>query len=185
MHDDPRTSTMVLIQGPWPDPSKGGDGSNTAAGYNPAEPPLRWQSDPDHVRRFEHRPPRGFSMKLAENVEVAGISRPDSSATAEAFMRGTGHDLRLERDPDNAFDPNAIKVMALWRDHAGAPVREAQIGWLPADLARQIAEVAADRPLAAVLRVMFLPRPDASPGLRFDIWQPRGGKRIWSWKRAF
>jgi hypothetical protein len=175
---------MVLIKGPWPEPRRQAGASADPPGYNPAEPPLRWQSDPEHIRRFEHRPPKGFSMKLAENVEVAGISRPETSASAVAFMRGTGHDLRLERDPGNAFDANAIKVIALWRDHAGAEVREAQIGWVPADLARQIAEVAPERPLAVALRVMFLPRPGNSPGLRFDIWQPRGGKRIWNWRHA-
>jgi hypothetical protein len=176
---------VVLIQGPWPDPRRKGDVSQPAPPYNPAEPPLRWQADLPHVRRFEHRPPKGFSMKLAENVEVAGISRDETSSVAAAFMRGVGHDLRLERDPKNEFDSNAIKVIALWRDHAGGDIREEQVGWIPADLARQIAEVAPDRPFAVALRVMFLPRPGNSPGLRFDIWQPRGGKRIWSWSRTY
>ncbi len=175
---------MVLIQGPWPEPTPRNQASNGAPEYNPAEAPQRWQADPDHVRRFNHRPPKGFSMKLAENVEVAGISRPETSAAAAAFMRGVGHDLRLDRDPGNAFDEHAIKVIALWRDHAGGELKQAQIGWLPADLARQVAEVAAGRPLAVALRVMFLPREGNSPGLRFDIWQQRGGKRIWNWKRA-
>jgi hypothetical protein len=46
-----------------------------------------------------------------------------------------------------------------------------------------IAEAVPDKRLGATLRVMFLPRQGYSPGLRFDIWQPRGGKRLWYERR--
>jgi hypothetical protein len=134
--------------------------------------------DPAHVVRFDQLPPRWLPTKLAEYVEVAGISQPDARAAAEAFCAGEQQYLELERDPDNAFDPNSIKVIGVWTESGTKTERREQIGWMPRALAAMIATAAPEAPLAATVRVVFLPRPDAGPGLRFDVWQPRGGKRL-------
>jgi hypothetical protein len=175
---------MVLIRGPWPERDPPKEPVNEAeAEYDAARPGIRYFDDPKHIRRFDHRPPKGLPSKLVENVEVAGVSHEPWRQNIEMYMRGREHGLALERDPDNAIDPNSIKVIGIWRDAESGEIRRLQIGWVPGPLARMIAEAVPDKRLGATLRVMFLPRQGYSPGLRFDIWQPRGGKRLWYERR--
>jgi len=169
---------MVIIRGPWPERGDRSGNSTSGGEYNAARPAERYFDHPPHVRRFTHKPSKGLPAKLADNVEVAGISRDPWHENAQAFMGGEDLGLDLERDPANEIDPNSIKVIGVWRDRESGEVRRAQIGWVPAPLAKQIGEVAPDVRLGATLRVVFLPRRGYSPGLRFDIWQPRGGRRL-------
>ena len=169
---------MVIIRGPWPEPESRSRDSKSGEQYNAATPAQRYFDDPPHLRRFTHRPPKGMPARLAENVEVADISGEPWHENAQAFMDGEELGLELERDPVNEIDPHSIKVIGIWRDRESGEIRRVQIGWVPAALARQIAEVAPDVRLGATLRVVFLPRRGYSPGLRFDIWQPRGGRRL-------
>jgi hypothetical protein len=167
---------MVVIRGPWPE--RPDDGAARAFEQEPAVPLARYFDDPPHVRRFRQTPPRGLPLKLTENVEAAGISREPWLSNATEFLAGEVLGIELERDPSNEIDPHSIQVFGVWRTKADSEIRRAQIGWVPAELARRIAETAPEARLGATLRVVFLPRPGYSPGVRFDIWQPRGGVRL-------
>jgi hypothetical protein len=145
---------MALIRGPWPERPAKRETQAQPPEYNPSELLPSWGGDPAHVRRFNHRPPKGFSMKLAENVEVAGISRPETSAAAAAFMRGVGHDS-ADRDPENA-STRTRSCYRLWRAHAGESWRNRSVGCH--GFARQIAEVA---PIALPRRSGDVPAQEA------------------------
>ncbi len=60
---------------------------------------------------------------------VAGAGRHHAEAIASSDAVAPGSPLELRRDPDNVHDPNAIAV------HAGG----AQVGWVPRDLAAELA----------------------------------------------
>jgi hypothetical protein len=62
---------------------------------------------------------------------VAGAGRHHADALAAEDV-GPGRPLELRRDPDNPHDPNAIAVHA-----AGG----AQVGWVPRELAAELAPV--------------------------------------------
>jgi len=167
---------MVIIRGPWPEhPERPQDPIEAAAeAESPPARLFRYSDDPRHVLRFTHGPPEGIDVRLEEFIEVAGISRPEARDSAEAFLKGDELRLELARDPDNPFDPNAIKVIGVWLDPISRVSRRAQIGWVPAAIAKRIAGRPAGGPIAATLRMGFLPHEGNSPGVRFDIWQPKG-----------
>jgi hypothetical protein len=74
---------------------------------------------------------------------VAGAARHHGEALASAALE-PGAALELRRDPGNEHDPNAIAVHA-----AGGGE---QVGWVPRELAEEIApELDARRPWAAVV----------------------------------
>jgi hypothetical protein len=105
-------------------------------------------------------------------VGVAGAGRHHSEALASDAV-ALGRPLELRRDPDNPHDPNAIAVHA---------VRGGQVGWVPRELASELApELDAGRPWSALaLReqrrsprdprhgLTMLLAPDAELELRVD-----------------
>lgn len=122
---------------------------------------------PPWVIRLDQSPPEGFTVCVAESVKVVGVQR--RRRQVESFVSGRNQRITLRREPDNPSDPNAIRVLGTWLDDEGHE-HTAELGYLPRDEAAVIAEVAPDKPLAATIQRMFLPRGDKSPGLRLDIW---------------
>ena len=122
--------------------------------------------------------PLGFTSLVAREVAVAGISKGSQRKAAKACIEGRDQKVELLKDPDNPHDPNAIRVVAHWRDKRGRWNSD-QIGWVPRDLARQIAEEIPDVELSARIRVMFPPGRGRSPGMRIEIARrpKRRGKR--------
>lgn len=116
------------------------------------------------------RPPAGMTRKLGHNVSVAGISQPEQQAAAVQFLsdESTACSLSLERDPHNEFDRNAIKVIGSWSDRKGI-AHTARLGWVPRDVAAEIASKARDGPLGACLQGYYPPRLWRSVGLRIDL----------------
>jgi hypothetical protein len=82
--------------------------------------------------RFLPPIPKGFQIYVA-NPSVAGISYRKQAALN--FANSSNQRLRLEREPDNAHDPNAIKIIGV--SQAG----EFLIGYVPREIAEQIADL--------------------------------------------
>lgn len=97
---------------------------------------------------------------VAEQVAVKGVSRHKHAAVV-ARSRNPG--VALVPEPDNAFDPNAIRVVG-YDDEK--PIGD--LGYLPAEISEQI--VGADV-IAATWNCIYPPGPgrDGS-GFRLDIW---------------
>ena len=85
--------------------------------------------------RFLPPIPEGMYVPFPDE-EVAGIQF--RIPAARAFAGGSDHALRLEREPGNRHDPNAIKVIAVSK---GWFFRQARhIGYVAAEVARMIAK---------------------------------------------
>ena len=86
---------------------------------------------------------------------------PGAHAIVQRLRQGTN--LFLARDPKDRYDPNAIMVI-----HA-APGRKSKIGYLPLDLAKELAPLMdagvniiarkAPNPLYGVCQVAYIPPP--------------------------
>jgi hypothetical protein len=88
------------------------------------------------------------------------------------MMEGARGFLRLERDPENEYDSNAIKVISHWQDSTGT-WHQGRIGWVPRNVAAKIAARAPERQLYAAIELLIPPRAFKSPGIRMDIWTHR------------
>ena len=74
--------------------------------------------------------PKGYQIFVKDTL-VAGISfRKDD---ALRFINGSNQTLELEREPNNAIDKNAIKVIGV------TPSARSFVGYVPKDVAEQIA----------------------------------------------
>lgn len=136
---------------------------------------FRRPGDSPHVIRINQHPPKGLPRKLAEYVEVAGISRDEARINAERFIAGTNRRIELERDPTNTFDPNAIKVIGIWTDADGGEHRS-RIGWVPREIAKNIAENYPHSSIGATLETIYKPHNGKGAGIRIDIWCPKATK---------
>jgi HIRAN domain len=97
--------------------------------------------DPDSGRFLARDDPALAARGLCV-AGVAGAGQHHAEAL-EAEDVGPGRPLELRRDPGNPHDPNAIAVHAARGD---------QVGWVPRDLAAELApELDAGRPLSAVV----------------------------------
>lgn len=78
--------------------------------------------------------PPGFRI-FEERLQVMGVTVHKDSLLA--FIRGKGHQLSFELEPQNHVDPNAIKIIGHWkgwlRSHSG------HIGYVSKEVAKRIA----------------------------------------------
>jgi len=122
----------------------------------------RKSNDDSNVIRVRYKKPTGANHIIMRDVKISGISRPEYASVAISFLQSKGHQLSLVKDPSNPYDQNAIKILAHWSGSS------AQIGWVPKDLA---AELADEDYLGASLNTIFLPGSGRSLGIRIDIWR--------------
>lgn len=139
----------------------------------------RFQRDPPFMIRINQEWPTGISVSLLYSkvggyygAAVAGITQPKAMQAAIHFVNGIERRIELVRDPENAHDRNAIKVIGHWTDASGSR-RFGQLGWVPADEAAMIAKSWPNGPIGGRLEVIYLPQPDKSLGLRIDVGRPK------------
>ncbi|RST76175.1 hypothetical protein D4T97_005170 [Siminovitchia acidinfaciens] len=132
--------------------------------------PFRQSDDAENVVRIIQRPPEGTPKKVAEFVPIAGIKKQERNAlrviTSKSFA------IRLEKEPNNPYDKNAIRVFG------DCEVDEEEtsfsLGYIPKDVAKKLAEF---NKLKATVRVIYLPTSSKSIGLRLDIWSERAKRK--------
>lgn len=71
-------------------------------------------------------------MSTYPNVAVVGARFRGADAVALCRTIALGTELRLKREPDNPYDPNAIKVM--FHDQHIGYVERGQAAWIADDL---------------------------------------------------
>ena len=122
--------------------------------------------DPAHVWRTFNGKPKEFDQLIAEHIPVRGISyRPDA---AKSFVLGYEREIELEPEPDNKHDPDALAVVGYWTDEDGKWAD--QIGWIPREVAEDIAENHLDKDLFVTIAAIFKPMDGKGLGLRINIW---------------
>ena len=85
--------------------------------------------------RFLPDIPEGMRIFIADE-EVAGVQHRLSHA--RAFAKGCNHELRFEREPSNRHDPNAIKVIGIYKGWFFT--HSVHIGYVAAETAESIVE---------------------------------------------
>jgi hypothetical protein len=102
-------------------------------------------------KRFLPPIPDGWKI-FADGCEVAGVQH--HIRNANKFARGRSQDLRFEREPNNRHDPNAIKVMGVYRGWLFN--HEVHIGYIPADLVEIIVGLPEYPPLLPRLKCIWV-----------------------------
>ncbi len=123
--------------------------------------------------------PDGFQI-YEERLEVAGLAYRKRHALR--FVRGREHRLEFEPEPSNRFDPNAIRVIGLWRGWFRA--RRALIGYVPKDVAAAIQETGfVDAVVPRLLKTF-----EGSSGfveVQFQVLGPKGRKKEYQQARWY
>lgn len=146
-----------------------GGGSGVSVRYEDGDVLPSKRQQPAHVVYVDVPRPQGLPRKLYGDVAVAGVSHRQQ--TLQEFFKGQNHHVELEPEPTNPADSNAIKVIGLWMN--GGTQFRGHLGYLPSDIARDIATNHSALRIAATPETMFLPREGKSGGIRIDIWAPR------------
>lgn len=135
---------------------------------------FRFQEDPDTLIRVKFKKPARATQPamIFRNIPVVGASQLEERRNIALFITGIDRSLRLERDRGNQHDKNAIRVMGAWKGRNNNVTGSGQLGWVPREIAAEIAEdkELRDMELLPTLRTMYLPSAEKLPGLRFDIW---------------
>jgi hypothetical protein len=129
---------------------------------------------------------RKLNHMTDSDFSVAGLHYKHDNAVLFAKWAGHCHNsgleygIRLQREPENPHDPQAIAVIGFWND--GASYWEVPIGFVPKDYSHQ---APADAPIAAELNHVFLEQKDDGsydvdvratillPGKRSAYWNGR------------
>ncbi|MCK9326101.1 MAG: HIRAN domain-containing protein [Bacteroidales bacterium] len=124
--------------------------------------------------KINAHPAAKFTNLVAKDVAVAGISYRQN--TALKLIEGSGRKIVLEKEPDNEYDKNAIKVLGKWVE--GDKYKTEQVGYVPKEVAAEIAKKYPDNKLEGCLRVIFKPTKENSAGIRFDIYAASEDKHL-------
>lgn len=135
----------------------------------------RRSDDEPHVIRIDQRSAQGFPKKCSDFVAVAGISKSPQRDYATSFIYGSDREVYLEREPDNPYDPYAVRVMGKWLTDAGW--QNGRLGYLPAGVASELVEGDPDFRYVVTLETMYEPRWEKGPGLRISVWCPRSKRK--------
>lgn len=81
----------------------------------------------------------GPSFGLPLFFSVAGTGFEGRASVIRRYC-AKGAEVRLEREPDNSFDPMAIAVFMTWYTQAKRPIDE-HIGYVPRALAEELTEL--------------------------------------------
>lgn len=124
---------------------------------------------PTIIRRSYADKPEGYT-ELFRDVPLVGVRFEGREDNLIDFINGWDRELELIRTPVPQ-DPNGVMVYGRWTDRWGRPHR-AELGWLPREVAAQIAKDYPNVELRASPLTMFLPRGNRIAGMRMMIWRP-------------
>lgn len=107
---------------------------------------------------------------LMGDLYVAGTQH--HKIASQRFLGARAPWLKLERDPENKHDPNAVKVIATWVEN-GEHVNE-HIGFVPRDAAAELAEEVPEDTAWWARLSHYGPskRHSGAAEIHFDIMQP-------------
>ena len=118
-------------------------------------------------KRFLPPIPKGHRI-FCGDVEVVGIQHHQHGAIS--FIKGKDHEIVLELEPRNKFDPNAIIVYGITKGFFGRKVNK--VGYIPAEVSKIIAEQSMFTQLAPRLRNLYM-NDDGFCAIRLDLIGPK------------
>src|SRR5699024_6297824 len=96
--------------------------------------PYKESDDGDNVIRYIQKAPKGLGKKLFEFVSVVGTSRYREDIFKT--ITSDNYEIRLEKEPDNQFDKNAVKVMSDCK--INGEEKSFRVGYLPKEIAKKL-----------------------------------------------
>ncbi|GAB5387336.1 MAG: hypothetical protein Alpg2KO_03040 [Alphaproteobacteria bacterium] len=138
---------------------------------------LSWRGKGPLVHReyLREPAPEGYGAMIAGGVPVKGVSFGGRQRRLKRFIKGQDRRIQLVPCPDNRHDANAIQVTGQWTDEAGQSHGPADLGWIPKELAADMAAGELADECAATLTCIFHARWPAYHGLRLALWAPLTG----------
>jgi TM2 domain-containing membrane protein YozV len=104
-------------------------------------------------------------------LEVAGVVHRKEAALR--FARGDGQALKLQSEPSNRYDRNAIRVIGVWSDSSGRE-KNTHVGYLEKDLAKLLTQNDYLSRVLPRLESIFLGgHSDGWVGIYFQILGPK------------
>lgn len=162
--------------------ARGGDKEEVV--YQPSLPKRNNKRDDLTVIYSDGSPPDNCAIEVFSSTSIKGVTSRQCSRNFKDFLQNiqkrypnqTCDMIALERDPNNSYDPNAIKVM--WKDNDTTKI----IGYLPAECARKLnVNFPNTMPLAAAVRKVFKHK-DGGGGATIAVFRPH--KRSNLYKQA-
>ncbi len=115
--------------------------------------------------------PDGYQI-FEKRLEVVGIQHRKKAA--QRFAKGHKQSLKFKPEPSNKYDPNAIRVIGVWKDSSGQK-RTAHIGYLNKDLARVLTKSSYVQNVLPRLETIFQGEHNRSwIGVDFQLLGPKG-----------
>lgn len=130
---------------------------------------FRLPKDPPHVIRIHQDSPGYVADKLFDIVNVEVFSHPRITTVAESFIAGTHREIELKRDTNHPVDSYATEVIGLWHDQNRVLHRD-RIGWLPAEVAKEIADRHKEVQLTARVHTLYRPHRSSPGMIQIEIW---------------
>lgn len=129
---------------------------------------------PEGYQLDRHPIPEGFQI-FEERLDVAGLQFRKEEA--EAFIYRGGQRLELERDPENAHDPHAIKVFGCnGTSYSGC---RHFIGFVPKNVARAVVKKGFWGLVQPRLLKTYV-SPNGFVEILFQLLGPKGRKKEYS-----
>jgi len=122
-------------------------------------------------KRVDYESPDGFQI-FENEMPVAGVHARISACTA--FIKGKKHQIAWAREPNNAHDSNAIRIVGTTKGLFGTKQRF--LGYVPAEVSARIAAGDWFDSLIPRLRFMRI-SDDGYVEITFDIIGPKGEKK--------
>ena len=95
-------------------------------------------SDSPYTIRIDQRTPWSLRSGPFRTQKIAGLNHPSNIQSTFQFFTGRYRWLDLEKEPDNEFDGNAIKVMGRFTD-ASNKEQKVKLGYLRKETAQRMA----------------------------------------------
>jgi hypothetical protein len=143
----------------------------------------RLPGDTRNVIRINQNWPEGIGASLIkkigplrDGVRVTGVSQKGAKKNLIALISGAERSIELRREPANPHDRNAISVIGHWQNAHGS-AGSGQIGWVAADIAKDIGREYPSEPIGGKINMMFKPVRGKNPGIRIDIGRPSKSRK--------
>ncbi|QQK80690.1 hypothetical protein HUG20_12805 [Salicibibacter cibi] len=130
----------------------------------------RRSGDPENMIRVNQPKPKGTSKKVIEFVPIAGIQKREKDALK--FATSENISLELEKEANNPYDKNAVKV------YGNYTINENEntifLGYVPGKYTEQLSSY---NTLNATIKTIYFPTEKKGIGFRMDIWGERNNKK--------
>lgn len=99
---------------------------------------------------------------LTRDIAVNGISKYQSNVLD--FLNGSNHrGIRIEREPNNPYDKNALKVIGIWED------KETLFGYVPKEYAGKVVRLYPQVEIRGILNRIYLPSAGYNLGMKITL----------------